>query len=95
MQSHICVFIERGIKQPFWGKIEIIGIARASFSSPKLIWNTTVKNMCTTVFFSLFCQQDLVDQVQLCSCGLEFGTVSSDLAFQSHSSSRIVPDRVQ
>lgn len=68
MQLHISVFIEKSIKQPFWGESEIIGIARATFPSPYLIWNYAVKNVYTTVFSSLFWQQDLVDQVQLCAC---------------------------
>lgn len=68
MQFHISVFIEKSIKQPFWGKSEIFGTARATFPSPSLIWNSTVKNVYATVFFSLFWQQDLVDQIQLCAC---------------------------
>lgn len=51
MHSHISVFTERSIEQPFWGKSEISGIARATFPSPKLIWTTTVENVCTSVFF--------------------------------------------
>lgn len=54
MQLHICVFIEKSIKQSFWGKSDIIGIARATFPSPNLIWNSTVKNVCTTVFSLCF-----------------------------------------